>query len=216
MSLGVYLSSAYTGSEKAPDEGLRQIGKQFPLIAVEVAVSETSRKVFEDAARWLKGSNGCTKLVVVVDIEEKKSRGCAAETTNWGLSTDALGELELPSLTEHILQWHKDNKSPLVGSFQASFYLCFQNQPPRKVWKCEFSLEELESRCFTFEEAGYITTKELIPELDESQCFPLPLQDLSTEMRDCLVDHERKRASYKAHEKLKEVRKLSSQGKNRE
>ncbi|PGH17696.1 hypothetical protein AJ80_04704 [Polytolypa hystricis UAMH7299] len=211
-SADVDLGGEYNGSEKAPDEGLRQVGEQYPLVAVEVAVSETSKKVFEDAARWLNGSDGCTKLVIVVDIKERMSRN--TETTDWGLSKDILGQLNVRDLTKHILQWHQDNKSSLVGSFQASFYLCFQNQQPRQVWKCEFSLEELEPRCFTFEGVDYITKKELLPELDESDCFPLPLQDLSTRMRVCLIDHELKRASSKAREKLKEIQKIPSQKKD--
>lgn len=182
MSLGVDLSSEYDGSEKAPDEGLRQVGKHYPLVAVEIAVSETSRKVFDDATRWLKGSDGRTKLVVVVDIKEKMSRDSTAETTDWGIPKDVLGTLNSTNITKHILQWHKDNKFALVGRFQASFYLCFQNREPRQVWTCELSLDELEPRCFAFEGVDYITAEELIPEIDESDCFPLPLKDLSTRM----------------------------------
>ncbi|KAI1908027.1 hypothetical protein LOZ61_005776 [Ophidiomyces ophidiicola] len=214
-SAGVHLSSDYDGSEKAPDEGLRQIGERYPLVAVEIAVSETSKKVFEDATRWLKGSNGYTKLVIVVDIKEKISKDGTAETTDWGLSKDILNTLNSDNLTEHILQWHKDNKAVLVGRFEASFFLCFQNQHPRQVWKCEFSLDELERKCFILEGPAYITTKDLIPGLDESNCFPLPLQDLSTRMRDCLIDHELRRASAKARDKLKEIGKIPDKKKSR-
>ncbi|KAK2731826.1 hypothetical protein FQN57_003152 [Myotisia sp. PD_48] len=210
-SAGVHLSSDYSGSEKAPDEGLRQVGEQYPLIAVEIAVSETSKKVFEDATRWLKGSDGYTKLVIVVDIKEKMLKDGIAETGDWGLSNDTLNTLNLTNLTKHILQWHKDNKCALVGRFEAYFYLCFQNQQPQRVWKCEFSLEELDPKCFIFERADYITAKDLIPGLDESDRFPLPLLDLSIRMQRCLVNHELKRASAKACDKLKEIGKIRNQ-----
>lgn len=215
MLLGVNLSSDYDGSEKAPDEGLRQVGEQYPLVAVEIAVSEASKKVFEDATRWLKGSDGYTKLVIVVDIQEKKLEDGTTGITDWGLSKDILNTLNSTNLTKHILQWHKDNKVALVGRFEASFYLCFQNQHPREVWKCEFSLDEPEPKCSIFEGADYITTKDLIPGLDESDRFPLPLQDLSTRMRTYLIDYQVKRASDKARDKLKEIGKIPVQKKSR-
>lgn len=210
MSLGVDLGSDYFGSEKAPDEGLCHTEKRFPLIAVEVAVSETSKKVFEDATRWLKGSGGDTKLVIVVDIKEKISN--TAKTTDWGLPKDVLGRLDSTSLTEHILQWHRNNNSSLIGTFEAFFYLCFQNQQPRQVWKCEFSREN-EPEYF-LEGADYITTKELIPELKEFDCYQLPFQELSTKMKKRLIKHELKRASHAAGEKVKEMRKIRGQKEN--
>ncbi|EFW19839.1 conserved hypothetical protein [Coccidioides posadasii str. Silveira] len=98
-------------------------------LQMRYAICETTRKAFEDAKRWLRGSNDCTKLVIVVDIKKRMSRERTAETTDWGLSSkDVLGRLNSFDLTEHILQWHKDNKCSLVGSFQACFYLYFRNQ----------------------------------------------------------------------------------------
>ncbi|EAS33219.2 uncharacterized protein CIMG_04243 [Coccidioides immitis RS] len=97
-------------------------------LQMRYAICETTRKAFEDAKRWLKGSNECTKLVIVVDVKKRISRERTAETTDWGLSKDVLGRLNSFDLTEHILQWHKDNKCSLVGSFQACFYLYSRNQ----------------------------------------------------------------------------------------
>lgn len=182
---------------------------------MEVAVAETSNKVFEDATRWLQGSGGRTKLVIVIDIKETISRNSTTQTADWGLSKNELDQLDVSDLTEHILQWHKDNRLPLVGSFQASLYLCFQNQQPRQAWKCEFSLNELESKCFTFEEMNHITTKELIPELDESHSFPLPLQEMLIEMQESLVGFQIYRASCRALKKVKEMRKISDRENSR-
>ena len=161
--------------------------------------------MFEDATRWLRGSDGYTKLVIVIDIKEKMLKYNKTETTDWGLSKDVLNTLNSTGFTKHILQWHKENGVSLVGSFQVIFYLCFQNQEPRQVWRCEFSLDELEPKCFTFEGMDCITTQQLIPELDESTCFPLPLRELSTRMKKCLIDHQVRRASDKARKKWKEM-----------
>lgn len=130
-----------------------------------------------------------------------------AETTDWGLSKDVLDNLDLFNLTDHILQWHRDNECALVGSFKADFYLCFQNQEPQRVWKCEFSLNEPEPTAQIFEGANYITAKDLIPELDESDRFPLSLQELSIRLRRRLRSHDIKRASAKAREYLKKKKK---------
>ncbi|EEP75928.1 predicted protein [Uncinocarpus reesii 1704] len=206
---GSYLGGEFDGSEKAPDEGLCQGAQQFPLIAVEVAVSKRTTKVFDDVKQWLQGSEGCTKLVIVVDIIEKS--GNCTETTDWGLSKDELGQLDVPDLAEHILQWQKDNNVALIGRFEAFFYLCFYNQKPQKVWKCDFSLDRLKPECLMLEkELGHVMANDLVPGLD-GLCFPLPFQELSTKMRRSLSRFEFKRASIKTKEKWKEMKKISDQ-----
>lgn len=144
--------------------------------------------------------------MIVVYINEK-TVGTHTQTTDWGLSEGELGQLDVPDLAKHILQCHKDNDVALIGRFEAVFYLCYYDQKPQKVWKCDFSLDRLKSECLMLEnELGHITANVLVPGLD-GPCFPLPFQELLTRMRRSLSRHEFKRASLKAKEKWKEMNK---------
>lgn len=130
------------------------------------------------------------QVIIFVDIKEKITGDTIGKDSDWAPSEDELGQIDTASLSKHILQWHKDKDFPLLGSFEASSRLYFQNQQPRQVSKGEFSMEQPESSCLSCNETGYITAKELIPELDESYHILLPLQKSSAKMRDFLIPHE--------------------------
>lgn len=47
----------------------------IPTMVLEVAVSDTTDKLHEDAQRWL--DTGITKLVILVDVKETGKRDCS-------------------------------------------------------------------------------------------------------------------------------------------
>lgn len=62
------LAYKFSGSIKQTDASLRKRGSKWPVAVLEVAISNTTKKLFQDARRWLEGSNGQTKLVVLLDV----------------------------------------------------------------------------------------------------------------------------------------------------
>ncbi|PGH10539.1 hypothetical protein AJ80_07485 [Polytolypa hystricis UAMH7299] len=157
---------------------------------------------------WLLGSGGRTRLVLVVDIRESFSN-TPKRIESWDLSDDEILKLDIVTLAEHILQWHERNRIPLIGKFTANFWLCFWNKSRQHVWEYELSLDddELEPKgdsVANFER--YIMAKDLLPDLDESLRIQLPLEKLSTKMRNCLRVHRMSRAAFQAKEKWKKLR----------
>ncbi|KAL1969802.1 hypothetical protein VTN77DRAFT_7311 [Rasamsonia byssochlamydoides] len=67
---GLGLAGPHRGSRKVPDGMIKRKGEFYPVIALEVGVTETLEKLFEDAERLLRGSKGITQLVILVKITE--------------------------------------------------------------------------------------------------------------------------------------------------
>ncbi|KAH8696470.1 hypothetical protein BGW36DRAFT_428478 [Talaromyces proteolyticus] len=62
------LADKFSGSIKQADASLMKSECKWPDVVLEVGISEPTNKLFEDARRWLEGSDGNTKLVILVDI----------------------------------------------------------------------------------------------------------------------------------------------------
>lgn len=52
-----------------------QCEARIPIMVLEVAVSDTTEKLHEDAQRWL--NTGISKLVILVEIKETRKRDCS-------------------------------------------------------------------------------------------------------------------------------------------
>lgn len=144
---------------------------------------------------WLQGSKGHTRLVIVVDIKEHFPKDIV-KTRDWDLSDEEILEADKDDLYKKVLQWHEKNKAPLIGKFTADIYFCTEEQPRKRVWKCEFSQDGPKVNLLTKDSDCYIDAKDLLPELDKSchSHIRLPLEDISNAMRNSLELHEASRA----------------------
>lgn len=196
-----------------PDQCIHRRLQKFPLVVLDIAVSESTPQVFRNAERFLEGSNGQTRLAIVIDINEHRTEEQKIPT-RWGLSDDEIRKFTRRDPSTHILHWHSKESIPFLGDFNARVYLRFQNQDWRAIWEHKFSLDgsSLDGLGETplVHDNSYISTKDLLPELDESEDLPLPLDALAGEMEDCLVMYQAQRAMVQEDIKLKKIRKAQS------
>lgn len=82
-------------TQKVPDAYFRVIGEDLPAVVSETGWSETIDKVREDAKLWLLGSNGQTRVLVVVNFQELKSPGHADTAVAKSESLQAIHRVEL-------------------------------------------------------------------------------------------------------------------------
>lgn len=68
--LDCLLDSKYDGSIKQADASLMEFEAEWPAVVLEVGISETTEKLCEDVNRWLNGSDGNTKLVILINVQE--------------------------------------------------------------------------------------------------------------------------------------------------
>ncbi|KAH8692373.1 hypothetical protein BGW36DRAFT_363365 [Talaromyces proteolyticus] len=115
----------FVGSIKQPDASLMEFRAEWPVIVLEVEISETTRKLFKDAQRWLEGSDGNTKLVILVDIQEKERRNTSND--KWDLSENDFREIHHRTLSRRILQWYRLKGIRVVGDFHLSVHLCYND-----------------------------------------------------------------------------------------
>ncbi|EED17828.1 NAD dependent epimerase/dehydratase, putative [Talaromyces stipitatus ATCC 10500] len=113
-------------SSKQADASLMKSGTKWPVVALEVGISETTTKLYDDANRWLKGSSGQTKHVILVDVQEKGR----PDTSNdkWDLSEVDFLETRRDRLSDHILQWYQSQGIQLVGNFKLSVHLWYSDK----------------------------------------------------------------------------------------
>lgn len=107
--VGYELGGEYIGSVKQADASLKKSQVGWPIVVVEVDISETTQKLYTDAERWLEGSNSRTKLVILVVIRETGKRDTASDS--WELFEDDFREMNPRRLFQHISEWY-----PLDGS----------------------------------------------------------------------------------------------------
>lgn len=94
-------------------------------MVLEVGISETTTKLYNDAKRWLKGSSGQTKLVILVDVQEKERRNTSND--KWELSKIDFQHSNHDTLSHKILQWYQSREIRLVGSFELSVHLLYSD-----------------------------------------------------------------------------------------
>jgi hypothetical protein len=45
-----------------------ELEAEWPAVALEVGISESTAKLTEDVSRWLDSSDGNTKIVILIDV----------------------------------------------------------------------------------------------------------------------------------------------------
>ena len=135
-------------------------------MVLEVAVSDTTDKLHEDAQRWL--NTGITKLVILVDIKETGKRDCSND--KWGISEADFRQTGNNALSERILQWYQSQGIRLVGSLDLSVHLWYSDGNRQCI---------LDGAKFSPDNLIDPTTVDDVP---------LPLGHLMPDMTDCDLD----------------------------
>ncbi|KAL1965175.1 hypothetical protein VTN77DRAFT_5929 [Rasamsonia byssochlamydoides] len=210
------LSGPYQGSAKQPDEGLRKMESDFPLIAVEVGASERLSKLFDDAKRWLQGSLGATKLVILVDVKEQKPKDppVAAPSNNWALTAAQILSLSKLQLAQHIVEWGEENGSPLVGRVRVQLYFCPEGYPeqrqPNHIWEAEISHREIYNQ--VFHQQPIFSIRDLMPERASSTTtFEFPTDMLVVSLQKAIEALRLQRAKKIAEKRQDDLKAGASQ-----
>lgn len=167
---------------------------------LEVGISETTTKLYEDARRWLEGSCGQTKLVILVDVQERGRRNTSND--KWELSEIDFQQPDM--LPNKILQWYQSRGIRLVGSFELSVHLLYSDGDNQCILnKAVFSPNNLID----------LTTIQDVPlrldylidgsDLDMSQPLLFPLRRLIHRLQNGFEDIESDRADDLAENELR-------------
>ncbi|KAI7969098.1 hypothetical protein EIK77_006003 [Talaromyces pinophilus] len=197
------LAGKFRGSSKQADASLKKSKAEWPVVVLEVGISETTTKLYEDAERWLEGSDSDTKLVILVDIQE--TRNWKTSNDKWGLSEADFRQLSHRALSRYIFQWYRSRGIQLVGSFKLSVYLWYSDGDRQCI---------LNDAAFSPGKLIDLTTIQDIPlrldylmpsgsDFDLSQPLLFPLRHLVHTLQNGFEDIEIQRASKLAKEEHK-------------
>lgn len=124
--LGCRLRGKFSRSSKEADASVKKFGTKWPVVVLEVGINETTKNLEEDAKRWLKDSCGQTKLVILVDVQERGRWNTSNDLRDkWELSETDFQQPNHDTLPDKILQWYRSREIRLVGSFKLSVHLCY-------------------------------------------------------------------------------------------
>lgn len=125
LFLGYELGGRFTGSVKQADASLKKARGEWPVVVLEVGISETTQKLYIDAERWLEGSNSHTKLVVLVDVRETGKRNTSSD--NWELCENDFQEMNHRRLFQYIFEWYQSREINLFGLFTLCVHLWYSD-----------------------------------------------------------------------------------------
>lgn len=110
---------------KQADASLKKSRDEWPVVVLAVGIDETTHKFYVDAERWLEGSNGHTKLVILVDVCETEKRNTASD--KWKLSANGFREMNHRRLFQHIFERYHCRRINLFGTFTLSVHLWYSD-----------------------------------------------------------------------------------------
>lgn len=198
--LDYLLSGKFDGSSKQADASLKEPEAEYPVVVLEVGLSETTRKLHNDAERWLEGSQGQTKLVILVNVEETERRNTSND--KWDLSEIDVQQMHYRTLSRRIFQWYRSKGIRLFGSFELSVLLWYSDGVKQSILeKATFSPDNLIDP--TTVEDVPLRLEYLLPDLnpsDEHQRILFPLQRLVRKLQSGFTNIEIHRAGLLAKE----------------
>jgi hypothetical protein len=140
----LYLRGPYMYCAKVPDFEIIPFSFEFPVLAVEVGVTDNLKMLRSDAQKWLRGTNGTTQVVILVHVQERPPINSAQQTKEsesrltWGLSENQIREFErsnrVTNLAGHNIEWHRENKVTLIGTPTADISLISQKARNTFLW----------------------------------------------------------------------------------
>lgn len=199
------MAGKFRGSSKQADASLKKSKAEWPVVVLEVGISETTTKLYEDAERWLEGSDGDTKLVILVDVQETPKW----KTSNdmWGLSEADFRQMSHRTLSRYIFQWYRSWEIQLVGSFKLSVHLWYSDGDRQCILnEAAFSPGKLIDLTTSGIQDIPLRLDYLMPsgsDFDMSQPLLFPLRHLVHTLQNGLEDIEIQRASNLAKEEHK-------------
>lgn len=184
----------------------------FPAV-LEVGNSETTADLFRDAEHWLNGTSGVTELVILINIKQKQPP-CTLDPSScssWGLTQDQIQNIgNVTALSDHIVQWYRDQNIPLVEKCKAEVYFCSKAnpRPGQPTWSCDLSPDDDEEP----DGGTFVSLHEFLTEDPQLSLrgvrVPLPFnKNFQTTMRTFLRHEERKKAVQRARKMLVEFEK---------
>jgi hypothetical protein len=132
------LSGPYVGDRREPDQAITGPEDGYPLVVLELGVNDSTDNLFEAAKKWLEGSEGVTRVVIVIDIRCYQS---------------SLGRVTI-----------RENHAPgqqLFDSALATIYLCRKGEEPVLYWSCEVPEDHIVNSATSAPDAVF-TMRELI------------------------------------------------------
>lgn len=172
-------------------------------MVLEVGICETTHELYANAERWFEGSNGHTKLVILVDVCETGKRN--TESDKRELSANDFREMNHRRLFQHIFKWYHSRRINLFGTFTLSVHLWYSDGDRQCVLnKARFSPDspiDLE----TIEDVP-LRLEHLVAEgssLSEPQPCLFPLKRLVEKLQRGFEEIQIERAKLLAREKKK-------------
>lgn len=169
---------------KEPHEGITPASGSYPLVALEIGVSEPKSDLLEDARKWLDGSDGETKLVILVDIQERRKK-IENEDFDWGLSDIWLAKADQNAVTDHVLRRYQEKGIILAGRFYVNVYLCYPGKAGECIVEGTFSLDGWDSWRH-FREGAELNLRDLLPSLPAPVHMIPPIDHLRAKMSNTL------------------------------
>ncbi|KAK2761580.1 hypothetical protein FQN54_001408 [Arachnomyces sp. PD_36] len=230
--LATKLSGPFEHSTKYPNAVLRKARERYPTVVIEIGLSEPRGKLFQDANRWLQGTEGHTRVVIIAELQEIFPSGRSLVKGEPGTEfpynfkeedLDGIDGLEL-GLSRKIMKWHKEQNQPLTGDIVAHIYICRPAQRPRKVLRYNIYQDKPGESAYNSDQA-FISMSELVNdpiqqqvenidiayESEDEQSYvgqklgfndddkiPLPLDEVTARIVECLGIHREERARKRA------------------
>lgn len=196
----------------------------FPSVVIEVAFAETSEKLGKDIYRWLTETNGCTKLVIAVELHEVRKKPLKeeisiADNSYWVEHTQTKESLQsferdVDRLADLLIDRHNKKtlllkNGPLVGDITGTLSTHRRNADGKveESWKKMFYSSKHPVDLQESEEWDIITTADLLDEkalVGEAEIkYRAPLIRLRDQMPDLIEYQLDWRAELKAEKILK-------------
>lgn len=155
---------------KEPDQAVGILDAGYPAVVLDIGLCDNVENLFEGAKKWLEGSEGVTRGVIIVDIQriqppiEEESQNSSGQKLTWGKLNEELLKIGLShgsdSLTGHIANWYKDNGCELNECATVTIYVCRKGEEPLRYWGCEFTPEKTNFQRDA--PKGFFTPRELL------------------------------------------------------
>lgn len=194
LVLDTTLDGKSSSSTKQADASLTNLTAEWPVVVLEVGVSETTTKLYQDAERWLNGTNGQTKLVILIDIQEKGRWNTSND--KWELSKVDIQGMRFDTLSNNILQWYRSKGIRLYGSFKLSVHLWYSDDDRQCIYEAAFSPDKLIDTTNIVDVS--LRMEHLMPDGSDSdidQPLLFPLSDLVHLLQNGFETLERERAN---------------------
>lgn len=194
----------------------------YPVFVIETGFCEDTEKLFENARKWLGGSEEKVRGVIVLDIKNLQNPISQTQYSEsggeltWGMSDEELVNSCFPhddgELVKQVTKWYEKNGCKLFERAVATIYICHKDVEPVRYWACEFTAETAKSEVyapdalFTLEDLlqGNLLDSNIPPRLAD-QKIQLCLERLTEHLKDGLRNQEKDHARLLIDFKLEEL-----------